>query len=96
MYFTIDDPAKATVSPAQASSSPQTLTLTGVAKGHTALRARVGSSSGPICKTLTNPATNSAAHGDSGIGSWNLELGKGHGHSCPCHGLENPFPCFAI
>ena len=52
VYFTIDDPAKATVSPAQASSSPQTLTLTGVAKGHTALRARVGSSSGPICKTL--------------------------------------------
>ncbi len=52
VYFTIDDTAKATVSPVQASSSPQTLTLTGVAKGHTVLRARVGSSSGPVCKTL--------------------------------------------
>jgi hypothetical protein len=54
-----------------------------------------GSASAAFLFAITNPATNSAARGDLGIGSWNLELGKGHGHSCPCHGLENPCSCFA-
>ena len=52
IYFTMDSTAIATVTPSQAAGSPQTITVSGVAKGHTALQVRIGSVTGPICQTL--------------------------------------------
>jgi hypothetical protein len=46
-YFTSDDVNVATVSPPQASQSPQTITVTGVAKGHTCVKAKVGAAVPP-------------------------------------------------
>ncbi len=52
IYFTVDDPGKATVSSNQVFAALQTLTLTGLTKGHTVLHARFGSASGHICTTV--------------------------------------------
>jgi hypothetical protein len=46
VYFKSVDTAKVTVSPAQASTSPEPLTFTGVAKGESEIQGNVGSTSG--------------------------------------------------
>jgi|GEM_PF-5796339 len=55
VYFTVDDTAKAACSPAQATASPQSLTLTGkgsLPKTQTFVRANLGASSGPLVTRL--------------------------------------------
>lgn len=53
IYFTVDATTIATVAPGQAKVSPETLTVTGVAKDHTLLQARYKSDTGGICETLS-------------------------------------------
>ena len=52
VFFTTSD-AKITVAPAQAATSPETITVTCVQLGeHNGVQARVGAADAPVCKTL--------------------------------------------
>ncbi len=52
VYFKSTVPGKVTVSPAQASSSPETVTVTGVAKGESEIQANIGSVDGTTCAMI--------------------------------------------
>jgi hypothetical protein len=52
VYFKSTVPGKVTVSPAQASSSPETVTVTGVAKGESEIQANIGGVDGTTCAKI--------------------------------------------
>ena len=52
LFFCVEDASKAVPTPTSASGFPQTLVLSGIDKGHTALKVRSHSPTGTVCATL--------------------------------------------